>query len=125
MNTTNGETNAIIKAHSQKKNVTSTWHPIDDLPPLEKLDQKFILVMQSSGIPLAGRVLQGSFCLYDKESDRFYSWKSDEDDDAFGGVEFWLEIPEQIRDQAWDAYSIKHQRKVDAYMKSIDAKVLL
>lgn len=64
----------------------------DGLPP----EQKNIVVMLKSGIPLLGRNIGGEFCQYDQINDRFVEWGST---DPWGGIESWFEvIPPLVHD---------------------------
>lgn len=70
--------------------VPMPWINIDKaLPP----DQKNIVVMLWSGIPLLGRNIAGRFCVYDSINDRMVEWMEDSKD-GFCGISSWCEIPD-------------------------------
>ena len=71
-----------IKAH-----VTEFVSIKDKLPP----ENKNILVILESTIPILGRNLDGRFCQYNPEIDRFVEWMP-EPEDGFRGIALWAEI---------------------------------
>lgn len=64
------------------------------LPP----EQKNIVVMLQSGIPLLGRNIDGRFAEYDSINDRFVEWNEGQAD-GFSGISRWAEVDQpSLRD---------------------------
>lgn len=78
------------KALDSAQSATMSWNRLDkSFPP----EQKNILVMLQSGIPLLGRNIFGRFCVYDALNDRMVEWMEN-DKDSFRGIVSWCEIHE-------------------------------
>lgn len=87
------------------------WVGIDkSLPP----EQKNIVVMLDSNIPLLGRNINGRFCEHDSVNDRFVEWMEGVDN-GFHGISKWFEIADSDQPaKALDGYVLAFPGASDA-----------
>ncbi len=79
------------RAMAADEQPTMPWVGIEQrLPP----EQKNIVVMLDSGVPLLGRNIDGRFCQYDSINDRMVEWMEGESS-GFHGIVRWCEVVDE------------------------------